>query len=349
MEQQETPEPGVSRRPGVLERTSASTMEQQEQTKATATRPATTSEHTSNSTTMEESNLADAGSEKREKPLLITSSLLGLPPYVLDPEDLPASFNPFPGKEGSQFRQIEEDMLVKYGTHVSLAEAEAMEYVRRHTSVECPTVHGAYVLDGCGYIIMSFEHGKLLPEFWQKASEQEKEAVIAKLQQYFSELRSLKSDYVGGFNRSPSVMGEFEWDFHKTDHKYGPYPDEHGFNEGIVDALSRSSPSPENTDPESPGYNNMYALRQLVHSLRNHEIVFTHGDLNAGNILIRDDLTVVILDWYTAGFYPAYWEWYKATWHGVFTPSFIRQLERFVPPYWIEAEIMNQIYSKILG
>ncbi|KAI2616941.1 kinase-like protein [Hypomontagnella submonticulosa] len=296
----------------------------------------------------EEAAEASPGQEE-EKPLLITSALLGPPPYVLDPQDLPDSFNPFPSNASNQIRQIDKDTLVKYGPRVSLAEAEAMDYISRHTSIKCPKVIGAYELNGEGHIIMSLEDGKPLPYFWESATDEEKEAVIEKLRHYLNEMRSIKGDYVGGFNRSPCVAGEFTWDFYQSDHKYGPYPDEHGFNEGIIEALLRASPGPESTDPESVGYNRMYATRQLVHSLRSHEIVFTHGDLNSGNILVQDDLTVVILDWYTAGFYPAYWEWYKATWHGVFKPSFIRQVERYIPPYWIEANIMNQMFDRILG
>lgn len=291
----------------------------------------------------------DSSSEQEEKPLLISSKLLGLPPYVLDPQDLSTSFNPFPDKSGGQFRQVDEETLVKYGSSVSLAEAEAMDFVSNHTSIKCPKVIGAYVLNGKGHIIMSYEHGKLLPEFWEHASDKDKETVIEQLQRYIKEMRSIKGDYVGGFNRNHCVAGEFQWDSHQIGYKYGPYPDEHGFNGGIMEAISRASPGPPNTDPESAGFNNIYATRQLVHSLRGHEIVFTHGDLHAGNILIRDDSTVIILDWGTAGFYPAYWEWYKATWHGAFKPSFIRQIERYIPPYWVEANIMYQIFDRIIG
>ncbi|ETS85118.1 hypothetical protein PFICI_03143 [Pestalotiopsis fici W106-1] len=287
--------------------------------------------------------------EQSAKPVLVISKLLGPPPYVLDPETLADSFNPFPWMKGNSFRQVDENTLVKYGGSVTLVEAEAMDFISRQTSVKCPQVLGAYELDGTAHILMSFEHGKLLYEFWQDASESEKEAVIGKLQHYLKEMRGIKGDYVGGFNRNPCRAGEFEWDFDKTDHKYGPYADEDGFNHGIAEALSRASPKPDVEDPESPEYNRMYTIQQLVHSLRGHDIVFTHGDLHPGNILVQDDLNVVILDWNTAGFYPAYWEWYKATWHGTFMPSFIRQVERYIPPYWIEANILSQIYNWIVG
>ena len=43
-----------------------------------------------------------------------------------------------------------------------------------------------------------------------------------------------------------------------------------------------------------------------------HDIVFTHGDLNPGNVLIKvlgDDVHILaVLDWEMAEWRPAYWE-----------------------------------------
>ncbi|KAI2783891.1 hypothetical protein F4815DRAFT_318125 [Daldinia loculata] len=117
--------------------------------------PLATTHQVSNTASMECQNQTEAGSPQQEKPLLITSSLLSPPPYVLDPQDLPDSFDPFPGKIGSQFRQVDEDTLVKYGPKVSLAEAEAMDYISRHTSIKCPKVLGAYVRYSKGEVILS--------------------------------------------------------------------------------------------------------------------------------------------------------------------------------------------------
>ncbi|KFA68039.1 hypothetical protein S40285_09015 [Stachybotrys chlorohalonatus IBT 40285] len=117
------------------------------------------------------------------------------------------SFNPFPGVTGSCFRQVDENTLVKYGPSVTLAEAEAMNFVSRQTSVKCPKVIGAYELNGNAYILMSFVRGKSLKTFWKDATKDEKERVIGQLQCYLSEMRSIKGDYVGGFNLSPCVAG----------------------------------------------------------------------------------------------------------------------------------------------
>ncbi|KAL2021796.1 hypothetical protein VTK56DRAFT_6570 [Thermocarpiscus australiensis] len=40
-----------------------------------------------------------------------------------------------------------------------------------------------------------------------------------------------------------------------------------------------------------------------------YPIVFTHGDLAARNILVRDGHIVAILDWEFAGWYPEYWDY----------------------------------------
>jgi len=289
-------------------------------------------------------------SEDQEKPVIITSKQLGPPPYVLEHKDVLQAFIPFNKRECRHIRQIDEDTLVKFGSNITLAEAEAMRFISTHTSIKTPKVIGAYILEDNGYIIMSYERGKLLPQFWEDSTTEEKEKVIEQLRRYMSEMRAIKGEYVGGFNRNACIAAEFQWDYdHKANHQYGPYPDEDGFNEGIIEAISRAYPGPPDTDTETIGYNDEYAIKQLVRCLRNHEIVFTHGDLNASNILVQDDLTVVILDWDTAGFYPEYWEWYKATWMGVFKPSYIRQVERYIPPFWVEAKIMRYIFDRILG
>ncbi|POR32750.1 Putative phosphotransferase enzyme family protein [Tolypocladium paradoxum] len=40
-----------------------------------------------------------------------------------------------------------------------------------------------------------------------------------------------------------------------------------------------------------------------------YPIVFTHGDIAARNIMVRDGRIVALLDWEFAGWYPEYWEY----------------------------------------
>ncbi|KAH9841776.1 uncharacterized protein C8Q71DRAFT_829031 [Rhodofomes roseus] len=51
-------------------------------------------------------------------------------------------------------------------------------------------------------------------------------------------------------------------------------------------------------------------LRSLAEPVfaKTHRICFTHADLHANNILVKDGRLAAILDWETAGWYPEYWE-----------------------------------------
>lgn len=58
---------------------------------------------------------------------------------------------------------------------------------------------------------------------------------------------------------------------------------------------------------------------------KNHDVVFTHADVNPRNILIdlynlpgrtRDSRVSGIVDWEFAGFYPEYWEYTKSLFEG---------------------------------
>lgn len=246
-------------------------------------------------------------------------------------------------------RFISDGLVVKYGKHITLAEAEAMHFVAKHTQMHVPEVVAAYALDDVTYIVMSRVDGKYLQEFWHDGSEAEKEQVLKALQNGMASLRAITADHVGGFGRTPCRAGEFDWDARDHGRQYGPYVDDAAFHEGLIEALDRSFPSPAPQDPESDAFNRNHQFRQVIRSLKGHKTVLTHGDLNNANIIVRDDLSVVVLDWDTAGFFPEYWEWYKATWLHVDPPSMIRVFEKFVPPYWAEANIMLQLYEKIVN
>lgn len=57
---------------------------------------------------------------------------------------------------------------------------------------------------------------------------------------------------------------------------------------------------------------NLPVLRQLFQVIfRGHKSVFTHADMYPGNLILRDDKTVVIIDWEHAGWYPSFWEYCK--------------------------------------
>lgn len=61
--------------------------------------------------------------------------------------------------------------------------------------------------------------------------------------------------------------------------------------------------------------------------------VFTHGDLNPSNILVRGNRVAGIVDWEFAGWYPYYWE-YTTAWYGHHTRrEWGEHIVKFLDPY----------------
>ncbi|KAK2758823.1 hypothetical protein FQN54_003515 [Arachnomyces sp. PD_36] len=272
--------------------------------------------------------------DAKEKPRLLWSEKIGRPPYVLDPDDLP--------RDG--MRRLDDTTIVKYGTQIQLAEAEAMHLVSTQTSIPTPKIEAAYVLDGRGFIVMSYEEGRGFAEYWEDASEDEREGLIAQLKDYVSQMRKIKGPFIGGVDGSACRDAVFAWDWKPDSHEYGPYKDQEELNEGLVRACRYCHPP--NPDREKSSW---WMTYQLARSFKSKEIVFTHGDLHPGNMVVRDDGTVVLLDWGLSGYFPDYWEFYRATFNGAFREDFHPQIERFVPPFYMEACALRQIFERILG
>lgn len=285
------------------------------------------------------------------EPRLIYSETIGPPTIILDPEDLETREDLCPSKMGARLVLADTEMLVKFGYGVRLAEAEALHLVSTRTTVPVPKLLSAYILDGTGYIVMSYEEGGSLESYWVHSSNLEQEKLIQQLHGYVKQLREIKGDFIGSLDGSTCRDGIFEAGYGDyRQYSYGPYSSEQDFNEGIVQALrDRLHPRTleKKDDPESSFFNGEYMLYQTVRELRGHEIVFTHADLHPGNIIVRSDGTPVILDWGLAGFWPAYWEFYRAMHNPSWRRSWDRMVERFVPPYYIEYGVMSRVFSVV--
>ncbi|KAI9836841.1 MAG: hypothetical protein M1819_001006 [Sarea resinae] len=285
-------------------------------------------------------------------PRLIYSDKIGPPDIILDPKDLESSAEMCPNKMGARLVHCDSDMVVKFGLGVRLAEAEAMHLVSNRTTIPIPRLLSAYILDGTCYIIMSYESGEPLNRFWDKASKQQRESVIDQLRDSVRQMRAIKGDFIGGVDESPCRDALFEAGWADEKHTYGPFSSEKDFNEGIIQALEDRLPpevrdSPR--DPQSSFEISEYINRQTVRGLKGHEIVFTHGDLAYHNILVREDGTVVIIDWGLAGFWPAYWEFYRAMFNPGWKESWDLEVEKFVPPYYVEWATLKRTLAIMWG
>jgi len=172
-----------------------------------------------------------------EEPRLVYSETIGPPSIILDPDDLQTTVGLCPGKMGASLTFADSDMIVKYGHGVRLAEAEALHLVSTCTTIAAPKLLSAYILDGTGYIIMSYEQGEPLEHYW-RVSEGEQNRILEQLRGYVSQMRDITGNFIADLDESPCRDGIFEAGYGDyTRYSYGPYPSEETFNEEIVQAL----------------------------------------------------------------------------------------------------------------
>lgn len=178
-------------------------------------------------------------------------------------------------------------------------EAEALRYVRRHTTIPVPKVYASVNGFGYNFILMERIEGICLPAVWHKLTEQQRDGIIAQLQGYIAQLRSLPSPYG---KRVCSAKGGSLWDVRITSSKrIGPFEDEADFNDALIE------------------WAEVFIHPQTLSTIRprmrdDHRIFFTHGDMAPRNIIIKDGRVNGLVDWGNSGWLPEYWELVKVMW-----------------------------------
>ncbi len=217
---------------------------------------------------------------------------------------------------------IGEHYVVKYGTRVSLQEGENMLFVRQSSSVPVPTVYALFYDEATAmnFIIMEYISGTFLFSLWHTLNVADKEAIASQIRRHMDELRNIPAPgYYGGIWRQPTPHWRFERRLadRLKFRRLGPHPDStisgpQETEEQWTNALWRYlEPSVEAVNER--WRKELDAFRVEYHNvLQGHKPVFTHGDLHQANLILRDDGTVVIIDWEFAGWYPTYWEYCDA-------------------------------------
>ena len=118
---------------------------------------------------------------------------------------------------GVKIAKISPEVVVKFGSHVTINEAKNMVFVGKHTcNVPVPKIFACYSycpicrdLDDYGslydtYIFMSFVGGQCLDEVWESYDETTKSRVTSQLKGHFHELRNINnSNYIGSVDLGP--------------------------------------------------------------------------------------------------------------------------------------------------
>lgn len=203
--------------------------------------------------------------------------------------------------------RFSENIILKakeYPEH--LEEASVLRFVRSKTSIPVPEVLDTYT-DAHdperGYLVMSYETGNTLQELWPSMSSDTKSAIEAQLREHISQMRSIKGTAISAPDGGQGFVKDEFFNMNDNDiikGPFGPFEDEPAFHEGLIKMIRAR-------DKGVLGE----MLADMLRSLPPHEVVFTHGDLELRNIIIRDGNVVAITDRHFAEFRPAYWEYIK--------------------------------------
>ncbi|KAF1840069.1 kinase-like protein [Cucurbitaria berberidis CBS 394.84] len=193
-------------------------------------------------------------------------------------------------------------ICVKYGHSPSLSEASTMQFVAKHTSIPVPRVYCAFVHRNRTYIVMERMHGQPIGAGWTKRSVESKAKLLGQLKQIVDEMRRIPppegtgvAHVNGGPLYDPRLPG--------TSKQFGPFDTIQDFHRHLRGGLEAHS-------QHKPEISELISLQDEPRSA----LVFTHGDLSSLNTLVSGDEIVGIIDWETAGWYPAYWE-YTTAWN----------------------------------
>lgn len=242
--------------------------------------------------------------------------------------------------------RVGQNFAVKYGASVSLLEAQNMDYVARHSNVPVPKMYGTLTEESTGrnFIVMEMVQGQTLAKVWPSLTSSERREVVGQVQEALSNLRGIPSDgYIGSIARQPCADGVF-WspDNLRNPSLSGPFDTEDEMNQGILRRLESSEPRSYVT-----------FLRTLFSAtLHDHQVFFTHGDLQPKNIIVESTATatsgtmtpkIKIIDWEVSGWYPEYWEFCNAIISGRFNPDWLETVQSILPVYSHEYLMMQVI------
>lgn len=216
---------------------------------------------------------------------------------------------------GRQIARLGEDRVVKSGRNLRAHEAANLRYIAENTTIPIPKVHDVRWEDGkVTAIVMDYMPGKRLEEAWDTMDHEQKLCTARELHDYVSQLRALKGTYIGGADSGKAIIGQ------RAAIEGGPFETEKLFNEFILADIVKIVPD--------------MLQHYAKHALQdNHEIVFTHSDFAPRNILVDESGKVTaILDWEDAGWYPEYWEYFKALQHPRPMPDWLDYLSHILPP-----------------
>lgn len=241
-------------------------------------------------------------------------------------------------------RRVGQHFIVKHG-EIKLDEAENMHFVAEHTNgkVLVPKLYAAFHDDktDSNFIIMELVQGKSLEELWGELGADGRTRVAESLKEMFGAIRTIPSQ--GYYGRLANRA--FDDIFLGSDTlPCGPFDTEAELNDAFLERYKSLHPE------LSPGRGEFYRHVVFPAIMKGHKPVFTHGDLQAKNIIIRSgDGKPCIIDWECSAWYPSYWEYTNSLWTSRrWSDDWFRFVGEFLDTYVVEFKCMETLLGDLL-
>lgn len=283
-------------------------------------------------------------------------------PYLKPPDLLPA---PLPSESRffestAVFRDdtsyhrvvaVEPHFIVKYGRGVKEIEGQVLLFLEHHLEAgnAVPKLYAMYRIASTGHVclIMQRMPGVSLDQLWPTLKDCEKSNICAKLNGIIKSIRSIPAPPLygsidqGRFHHylfySPDVDKEI----------CGPFDSEEQFNAALVKRLRSAWAQMKRHSFKADFYE-----RNLGRALVGHKPILTHSDLQRKNVIVHLDtlqgLTVSLIDWEEAGWFPVYWEYFAALQGVQWDDDWSQRIEEIMEPWLSEAAVMKLVHQDIL-
>ncbi|OTA86897.1 hypothetical protein M434DRAFT_399701 [Hypoxylon sp. CO27-5] len=202
-------------------------------------------------------------------------------------------------------------LIVKYGSEITIAEAQCLWYFNRYMkdTVPTPELFGWRYDNGETFIYMELIKGDTLEDVWPSLTQEDQDIICGQLRTSVEAWRSLRQEtepyFIGHIGRQG--VGDIIFSDAGDPHA-GPFQHITEFH----DFFARYSCLLQ------PDWNPRQDFPELAGLTDDRPVVFTHADLDKSNIIIspkeegRPPRVAAIVDWHQSGWYPSDWEWLKA-------------------------------------
>ncbi|PVH83758.1 kinase-like protein [Cadophora sp. DSE1049] len=287
-------------------------------------------------------------------------------PYRRDTNDLPAelpsteeilaSTEILKGVEAWADRKVVgvgKHFIVKYGAHNDQLEGDNLLFIeRQQLGALAPRLYAMWRNDdGILFLVMERLSGVTLENLWPTLREADKEKILCRLKEAFAKLRAVHhGGYFGSVTQSHIPHHLFYWPQYPAPIS-GPFETEASLVHGLIQKSQMTAQQNKRHSYMADFFSGQLT-RDLIKDGR--QPVFTHSDLQRKNVLVEEiragnerEFRVRLVDWESAGWYPAYWEYVAAFFAFKWDDDWCVKVAEIIDAWPAEAAMMKLIYQDL--